>query len=332
MDYGNLLQRAWDIVWKNKFMFILGFFAALGSAGGGSRGNSNFNFSSSLDDFGLPSGAMDSFEQYWAQFGAITIALIVLGVVLAIVFWLIRLVAQAGLISSAARIDAGEKVSFGEAFSAGTESIGKMLGLNILMRGPFFLLGLITVGVFLVIIISAGMSIITSDTIGGLNGDGSGSDALGNLGIFGLCFGIVACVATPLSILVNIIYPFAQRGLILKEMGIVESVRHGFQVVRENVGDVILLIVLFLVFGFIFGIVTAIVLVPFAFLTASPIFFSLLAGEALEVTDIVLVAGGGICLGLVGAAIQSIMIAFRSTTVTLAYQEFTSKFGKAAAA
>ena len=40
MDYGDLLTRGWNLVWKNKFMWLLGLLAALGasSASGGSGG------------------------------------------------------------------------------------------------------------------------------------------------------------------------------------------------------------------------------------------------------------------------------------------------------
>ena len=29
MDYSALLRRSWELVWNNKFMFVLGFLAAL---------------------------------------------------------------------------------------------------------------------------------------------------------------------------------------------------------------------------------------------------------------------------------------------------------------
>ena len=48
MDYGNLLKRSWDIVWHNKFLFILGFLAALGSGGSSPNGNNaNYTFDAS---------------------------------------------------------------------------------------------------------------------------------------------------------------------------------------------------------------------------------------------------------------------------------------------
>ena len=34
MAYGELLSRAWDIVWKHKFLILLGVLVAVGSGGG----------------------------------------------------------------------------------------------------------------------------------------------------------------------------------------------------------------------------------------------------------------------------------------------------------
>ncbi len=323
MDYGNLLKRAWHIVWNNKFMFVLGFLAALGSGGsGGGGGRGNFNFSgSSSNDFNLPPEFAANIERYWAEFAGILVALVCFFIVLGIIFWLVSLVGQTGLISSASRIDSGETVTLGEAFAEGTAKLGKMVGLNLVLYGPFMLFGLIAFGVAAMLI---GPAVFAE-----MSGAGGSFDAVaGALGGFAICFGLLACLLVPLGILVNVIYPFAQRGLILQGHGIMDSIRHGWKVVRENVGDVVLLIILFLVIGFVFGIVAAIVLIPLALLIFVPTVLSMVNGGTLEVANILFLIGGGICLGILGAVINSIMLAYRSTTVTLAYQEFINKSGK----
>jgi len=101
MDYGQLLTNAWRIVWSNKFLLILGFLAALGSAG--SSSNSNFSYTVSGDE--LPPGFAENIELFLAGFAPILMGLICLGFVLVIVFWLVRLTAQGGLISAAARLE-----------------------------------------------------------------------------------------------------------------------------------------------------------------------------------------------------------------------------------
>ncbi len=94
---------------------------------------------------------------------------------------------------------------------------------------------------------------------------------------------------------------------------------------KENTSNIILLAVLFVVIGIVFGVASTIVIIPFAFLSIAPTIISVVAGDAIQTTDLLLVAGGGICMGLLGAAVNSILVAFRSTAVTLAYQEFVGE-------
>ena len=49
MDYGKILRRAWEITWRWKVLWLLGFLAALGNGGGGGGGTS---YTSSGSDWG----------------------------------------------------------------------------------------------------------------------------------------------------------------------------------------------------------------------------------------------------------------------------------------
>ncbi len=313
MDFGNILSRSWQIVWKNKYLFVFGFLAVLGSCNGGAN-NSNFSFGSR--EAQLSPGDV---ERFFNNFGPVILGLSCLFIIIFIVLWLVRLVAQASLISAAARIDAGEKVSFGEAFSAGTGMLGRMVGINLIMYGPFTLIGLIAA---VVALITAGGAIITE-----LSGTSPGDfEAIfTSLGIILFCFVCLACLMVPLMIFISAIYPFAQRGAVLNDLGVVDSIRHGWKVLKSNLGDIILLGILFVVIGFLFGFISFIVLIPFAFLALGPAFFNIITNNTVNPGDILLMAGGGVCVGLVAAVVNSIMIAFRSTAVTLAYQEFMNK-------
>lgn len=318
MDYGQLFRRGWEIVWQNKYLFVLGFLAALGA--GGSGGGSNFNYnipsSSSSSTNPFPPDFVTEVTGFWGQFGGLVLGLIGFFFILGIVFWLIRLAAQGGLIESVDRIEAGEKMSFGSAFSAGVARIGGLVGLNLLIHSPFILFGLIFAGV--------GVAFLTSAIADG----GAISEATGGfISLIAICGGLLACLLVPLGIVITFVYPFAQRGLLLKQLGVVASIRHGWGVVRDNVGDVILLAVAFLVIGFLFGLVTLVFTIPFAFLAAGPFLLDAIQGNdfSFGVTEIVSLSFGAICLGLVVAVVNSALTAYRSATVTLAYQQFVQK-------
>lgn len=319
MDYGNLLKRSWDVVWHNKFLFILGFLAALGSGGtngGGGQGNFNYTFDSS----DVPAETLARVHELWAQYGALVIGVVCLGIIIGLVLWLVRLVAQAGMISAVDRIETGEKVTFSEAFSAGVSKLGRMVGINVVMYGPFTLFGILagTIGA------ATAWTALNRVAAGASNSE---IEAMfSGMAVFWVIIACVACLIVPLILFVTVLYPFAQRGAVLSDLGVVDSIRHGWQVVRANVGDVLLLIVLFIVLGILFAFASAIVLIPLALVSLAPGIVSMvLEGGSFGAGNILLLAGGGICIGLVGAAINSIMVAYRSTAVTLAYQEFTNK-------
>jgi hypothetical protein len=319
MDYGKLFSRAWQLVWQNKFMFVLGFLAALGSGGGGG-GNSSFQFGSG--DVNVSPELADNLERLYTRFAPLLFGLICLVFILLIAFWLIRLAAQAGLISAAVRLDAGEKVTFGEAFSVGLNKLGAMIGIHLLLYGPFILIGILSLFIFMM---TAGAAVFSA-----LSGTGSGSlaapEALAaSLGIFALCFGLLACLLIPLWLLVTVIYPFAQRSAVLQGLGVTDSIRRGWAIVRANVGDVALLVLFFIIISFAVGLVTGIILLPLAFLALGPAILGIINQGTLETVHIVQIVAGGVCLGVVAAIVQSILIAFRSTAVTLAHQEFIAK-------
>jgi len=111
----------------------------------------------------------------------------------------------------------------------------------------------------------------------------------------------------------------------LQGLGVIDSVRHGWLTLRQNLANILLLAVLFVVIGLIFGAAVFVILIPLAVLSMGPAIIDMIANDTARALDIILIAGGGVCLGLVGAAVNSIMIAFRSTAFTLAYKEFTQK-------
>ena len=315
MEYGKLFSRAWEICWNNKYIFVLGFLAALGS--GGSGGGQSFSNSFTGDE--LPPEVFGNMDRILALIGPIVAVLICAGLILAVVFWLIRLVAQAGLISTTARIDRGEQSSLGQAFSAGTAHLPRILGLNLLIYLPFWILGIISVGIA---IFAFGATIASAFTP-------QGGEELGALpagfALVAICMVALACLLIPLALLASIVYAFAQRGIVLQGHGVTESIGHSWRFVRNNAGEIVLLIVFLIVLSIIFGLLVSIILVPLSFLAFGPAFLNLVTGAQFEVIDVITIIGGVILLGILGAVLNSILIGYRSVAVTLAYQELLGK-------
>ena len=110
MDYGNLFSKAWDIVWKNKFLILLGVLATLAGSGGGSGGSQGI--STSGDDLGmwLPGqyhyDPSTPFQSVGLPVFSGLLILFVLAVFISI--WALGVIARGGLISGADSISRGQ--------------------------------------------------------------------------------------------------------------------------------------------------------------------------------------------------------------------------------
>ncbi len=320
MNYGNVLSRSWHVVWNHKFMIVLGFLAALGS---GMSSSNNFNYQADSGDFqNLPFMDMPFTPpdpgQILPVLGAMAAGALCFAVILGIALWVLRLTAEAGMIDAASRLDAGQKVGFREAMSTGWSKIWSMLGLNLLLFGA--------VAIFILVLLLL-FGLVIGGTIAGAAG--SSSDAQGVFAALGaglvalLC--CVICGLAIVSILVGVLYTFAQRAIVLEDRGVIDGIRRGWDVIRANLGEVIILLILFLLLGFVVGAIIAVIFIPLGALSFGPGAMRLISGEALSGLDVFLMVLGGIMLAVVVAAIRSFYTAFRSSAFTLAFQEFTDK-------
>jgi hypothetical protein len=303
MDFGKLLSRSWEIVWNNKFLFVLGLLAALGSGGGGSGGGGNFRFSDT--DFAVPGEMVSRADLFWSQYGFLIIAAVCVLLLIGIVIWLISLVAQAGLISAVDRIDEGFASSFGEAWAAGMSKLLSLVGLSLLLAVPFIIFGLIAAAV----------------GVGAVLTDGGPVFAL-----FGVIVACLACFVALLAIFIQILYPFAQRAIVLENSGAVASISRGWHVMRESIGDTIILIVIAIAITIVYTIVAAIILIPSALILLGPALAAGLITGQFGVATIVLGAGGLICWILLAAVVNAILVTYRSTLMTLGYKHLAGQY------
>lgn len=312
MDYGKTLSRAWRIVWENKWLFVLGFLAALGGGGGGNSFNSNFR-SSSPDDFGQFSG---NFGEVISQLAPFIGVLVCFFILLVIVLWLLRLVGEAGMIASVDRLEAGEKLTLRDGFNAGKSYLKSMAGLSLILYGPFLVVGLIFA------IVGASVALTT------LNG---GEDFLASgFGLAALCIIPLVCILAIAGVVVAFVYPMAQRSIIIEGLAVRDGIRRGWQVLRQNLVEIILLGIIFAVIGFFVGILTLVVALPLALIFIIPTVIAAAQGTAVFTAgSIILGAIGVILFILLAAAIGSVVRAFQSAAFTLGYHHW---MGKAAVA
>jgi hypothetical protein len=254
-NFGEVLIRAWKIIWKHKVLWIFGILASCGS---NSRVNSNSrsgnnSFSNNPLSNNMMRDMVAFFERVGKWFEANPWVIFVL-VGIALILWIIQIfltnMGQIGLIRGAYHAEMGvEKIRFGELF---TESLGyfwRMIGLGLIVWAPIIVA---LVGILVAFLFSMETwSLIKGDKI------------FGALGLFFLGF---CCCVLPFLFVLGLYYSQTERALILENKGVFSSLARGWQVFRNNVVGLfamgVVLAIANLITNIIIGLPVLIVIMP----------------------------------------------------------------------
>lgn len=314
MDYGDLFGRGWGIIWSRLYLLALGFLAVLGAGTlGGGRGQVDqqvlANELASFDVF------VDFLLRFIRQNGPLFLTVLVIGFAIGIPFWLLRLVAQGGLIAAVARHEYGESFGFGDSLRLGLAKLPGMIGLHVVLYGPVYLISfLAVVGAVFYFAQNLPASFETEAELAQLFAV--------LFSAFGLLCVASLCVIWPLWIFLTTIYAFAQRGLVLSDLGIFASTGRGWLILRRNFADIFLLLLLYFLITAVVGIFNGIVAAVFVNLLPLANWLDLMLAGRVTAADFVPLYAAGFVQALLAAAVFSIWTAVRSAVTTLAYNEF----------
>ena len=241
MDYGKLFTRAWDTLWKNAFLILLGVLAVLGSGNSGGTSQSRYLFQDG--DFpwqeiqNYDSGGI--FSQGDSSLLAIGIILFIALVLIALAFWVLGLIAKGGMINAVNDLESEKPAGFVSAFQAGWNKVWRLLGIGLVPAIPALILLVIVVS----ILVFSGF------------GFDKGADLSWNgvQAFAPLLFMI--CLFVPVMMAVQALQTFANRACMLEDKGVVESYRRGWEVLTENLGPAVVLFILQLVINIVLGLI-----------------------------------------------------------------------------
>jgi hypothetical protein len=301
MDYGAVLKRAWEITWKYKGLWVLGILAACGSGGNGGGGGSGGRASSSIQG-DLGSGGANGLTQFFNNIPQETliiaaIVLVSLFLVIALVALILGVIGQGGLIAGFNQADEGADVNLAEAFGMGTHFFWRILGLRLLL----FVAAVILVIAFIV------FAIVT----------------LG-LGVFCLI-----CIGVPLLILAGVYVTLTTVAIVVEDLGVFEAFRRAWEVIRGNLGAVVVMGVILVLGSAIVGLLFA---APFILILIPVITAMAVGTQSALGTGYIL---GGVCLVLyipVLIVLNGILTTYVMGAWTLTYKRLTGRAGMAPAA
>lgn len=300
MDYGNILARAWNITWRWKVLWILGFLASLG---GGWSSWSSSNYRVQAGDWG-PTGVRVP-EEMWALLAAVGC----LGILLGIALWVVGTIARGGLITGVQQVEDENATSFGAAWRAGVRRFWTLFGISILTGLPALILligGLLILGLLIFGTVAA---IDAAAEVGGVVG---GTAAF-------LWGGFLCCGGILLAVVLEQIRIYAERAAMLEGLDWIGSFKRGWEVLKKNLGPTVVLWLIFLVIGFV---VAALVAGPIIALVM-PVAATTGARGGDWNWLIVPLCFGGLLWAIFMAVLSSVVETFTSATWTLAYRQFT---------
>ncbi|MEA3351888.1 MAG: hypothetical protein U9Q82_14845 [Chloroflexota bacterium] len=310
MNIGEILTRAWEIIWKHKVLWIFGILAGCGQGGGGGGGSYSYQSSggSGSNRGSLPPEIQQLFfeaQRFFEQVELWQIIAIVAGVIFVILLiWLIMLalstIGRMGLIQGTIQADGdADRLSFGELFSTVKPFFWRILGLNLLMGLAIFSL------VTLFLIFGAIASVLTF-----------------GIGLF--CLIPLICLLVPLSWLANVVIQQANTAVIVEDLNILDGIDRGWNVFRENMGDFIIMALILGIGGAILGFIIALPLI----LIIIPAAIGAAIGTATETSLAIgssLIVGGLCFVGYVPVLIllSGVLQAYVQSAWTLTYLRLT---------
>jgi hypothetical protein len=319
MQYGTLLSRAWHITWRNKIIWLFGFLAALGSGGGGG-GNFNYRFGSGdlsrSGGTGLPPELQRQLTRFLSdQTLVITVIVIIalIGLVIGLVLALLAALSHSAMVDMVREADETEATRFNTGWRTGLRRMLPTFLIRFLLGLPSF------------IIIMAGLAAFLASFIPLINQTGFRDAerlfAGGMLATLFLCFLPACCLGILLDIPLRVLETLSIRALVLEDRGVLGSIRRGWNILTGNLGDVVVVWLIFFLLGIGVAVVVGLPLTAIAFAALFPLAL-MAATSPIFVVPLVLV---GLLLGLLSAAIRSVVEAYSSSVWTLAYRQFIAR-------
>jgi len=231
MDYGNLFSRAWDILWKNKFLILLGILVVLGgssSSGGNQSGalfqSDDFNNWQDMPRFEFAEPFQNVDLSFIAIGGIFLLVLILL--VVGLSFWALGTISRGGLIDAVNDLDVGKTTNFQQAFRAGWQKGWKLIGIGLIPAIPGLILLVASV---VTLVFYSGVEVFTR-----------GNPSWIGAGTF-LPLIVLGCLLIPVMLILSLLRTFANRACMLEDLGVIASYRRGFEVLGNNLGPVVIL-------------------------------------------------------------------------------------------
>lgn len=311
MDYQKIIKRAFDLVWHNRFMWLLGLLAGGVSVfqGGSGFNSSDFeklkNWQRSTPSGGSTAEASvksaervlgESLSSLMSSTTFWVVTIIVLTLVIISIY--LHFTARGAIVRSAVELNDDKKLTLGEAWKFGGEYFWRVFIFSLVIAA-ITLLGLFVLVTPIVLLAIFGLSIAAI--------------------IFGVLFAITFFL---FIIYLAFVAPYAERILILENKRALESISLGIRFFNKHWKQILILYLLLLAIGLVAGMAIAIVLiVP----SLTLVFVGIVIYSINQVATFIYAFITLSVAFILFLALTGLINSFTSTTYTLSYLELKKR-------
>jgi hypothetical protein len=291
INYIQILKDAWQLTWKNKFLWWFGLLIAIANPGG-----LNFNTgggNKKIDDTTIQK-ASDFMAQnmHWIIAGAIAL------IILIIILMIVSIIARAGLIKSINSISKNKPTGFRTGIKEGKKYLGRLfrLGLTIF----FLIFASVIVLAVPVVFVFINKAIIT-----------------------GVFLSILAfIILIPVIVLCSFLKAYGDIYVVLGELSAWNALEKAYELFRKNILASIIMWLLFIPIGFALMLAIIMIIVPLAIIFLAAGFgLHFLAGTT---GAIITACVGVICFLAIVLSIRSIYETFIQSAWYLFFLEIAT--------
>jgi hypothetical protein len=304
-NFGEILTRAWQIIWKHKILWIFGILASCGQGSGGGNGGGGGNTGFNSQGTNLPPQAMQWFNTIEQNLTTI----IAVGIAIMCIIWILVIflstVGRIGLIRGTFQADGGaESLVFGQLFSESMPYFWRMFWLSLIIALPVLILvGALFAGIIVFAIGASG---------------GNDSSWLGIAAMLPLFIGCI-CLLVPVMFVVGMIIRQSQNAIVLEDMDVLPALSRGWEVFRANLGPIIVMAIILAIIGFVIGIIISLPIL----LVVIPAAMAFTFGNGQGTTPIIFITACVCLYAPVLLVLNGIVTSFIESAWTLTYMRLT---------
>lgn len=256
MEYGKIIKDALVIAWGKRYLWAFGFFAGIGTPNLDSR---------------LAAEKLGDFWEWMSSNPGLMLMLAVVGLGVALVFWILQIISQGSLVKGVSDVELAESGTFEASLSYGLTCFWRVLGLQLLM--------------FVVVMAALLVAVVPPVLMIALGGTGAK--------VAGVAW-LVAAILPALAGLValGLLWNYALRYCVLKGQRVFESVSSSWSLVKSDFSESVILFGIGFGIGLALGIAAVLALVlmaiPFVILGIINLALGLVPGLAIGIPAFIL--------------------------------------------